>query len=232
MTHYNISDLSQENLNRELYKATQVGDLNYVKYLLTSSKLQFHADPNLNDNRCLKYACQFGHLNIVKYLLNDSNIQLNTPIKTLTTDCVFKAADNNQVAILDYFRNEARVNIPYSEEDLIQENLIILERVCVFGFLETVDYILKNPNVKNYVLDEKTLFRLFESSIYTSNHDLIKYFIFELNLEKSESVNQLLDELSEHQKNAIERLFELRTINKSLNNHLEHNQNHTKKTKL
>jgi hypothetical protein len=232
MTQYAISDLSQENLNKELYKAAQNGDLDYIKYLLTSTELKLHADPNLNGNYCFKLACRSGHLDTVKYLFSDENTKLKLSTDRLIIDGTLEAADNNQIEILDYFRNQAKINNHYTEARFINDNLVILERACAFGFLETVDYILQNPKVENYVLDEKTIFNLFESCIYANSSDLIKYFIFELNLKNTESVTKLLDEVSEEQKKEIEQLFELRQLNQSLNSELEHNQNNTKKHKV
>mgnify|MGYP003415881926 CR=1 FL=1 len=73
----------QENINKELIEACKNGDLDKVRYVLTSPELSVHADIHASvseesdDNDFIKHlaeeplfqAAKNGHLSIVKYLL-------------------------------------------------------------------------------------------------------------------------------------------------------------------
>lgn len=61
--------IEQDKLEQSLIEACRIGDLEKVKYLLTSSELSQHADISCINNRPLFMACAWEHKDIIDYLL-------------------------------------------------------------------------------------------------------------------------------------------------------------------
>jgi ankyrin repeat protein len=79
------SNFPQDNLNKELLRAINSNDLDYMKYLLTSPELKVLADPTYNDNRCFEIACGAGNLEVLKYLINNPEVKFKISRKALIT---------------------------------------------------------------------------------------------------------------------------------------------------
>ena len=73
--------LNQEELNDEFIDACRDGNLNIVKYLLTSAELTEHVDIHAENDSGFSWACDRGHLEVVKYLIIDMNIEKTTHIE-------------------------------------------------------------------------------------------------------------------------------------------------------
>ena len=62
-------------LNEDFVDACEVGDLDAVKYLLTSDELKEHADIHAENDFGFILACNNGHLDVIKWLIFDYNIE-------------------------------------------------------------------------------------------------------------------------------------------------------------
>ena len=67
--------LNQAELNEQFIAACRDGNLDIVKYLLTSSELTEHADIHAKDDLGFIGACRNGRLEVVKCLIIDMVIQ-------------------------------------------------------------------------------------------------------------------------------------------------------------
>jgi hypothetical protein len=67
-------------LTNALFSLCEEGDLESVKYVLTSKELEYHANIGGFDNAALSNACENGHLDIVKYLLTSTDLKENANI--------------------------------------------------------------------------------------------------------------------------------------------------------
>lgn len=235
MTNHNNSNLHQDIVNKELLRAINADNLDYVKYLLTSPELIIHADITYNDNRCFEIACGSGRLEIVKYLINSPEVKFKVSKKALIIQGINFSVVHNQLDLLDYFRNEARSTETISQTELLKENFTILENACSMGHLKVVDYIFKNSKVPSKVVDNysENINKLFEKCVYDGQADLIRYFIFAHDVPKTDSVQKLLDDITGPEKKEINSLFELRETNKSLQKELVNNEpNRIKPSKI
>jgi ankyrin repeat protein len=221
MNNYIKTELSEERLNNEVNKAVQSNDLEYLKYLFSSPELKTHANPNANGNRCFELACGYGHLDIVKYLINSPNVKFDTSRKILINSGIIFSISHNQKDLLDYFRYEAQAGTKPTESELETEDKRVLERACAFGYVEIVDYVFKNPKTK---IDSKYINQLFEQAIYNGHPDLARYFIFEKNIDKTDSLQKILLDITDPERKEIENLFELRDTHNSLQQELENNE--------
>jgi hypothetical protein len=226
MKNYIKAELSEEKLNKEVNKAVQSNDLEYVKYLFSSPELKIHANPNANENRCFELACGYGHLEIVDYLINSPDVNFDTPRKNIIHNGIIFAVTHNKIDLLDYFLNKAQKGTNPTEIELKKENMRILERACSFGHTEIVDYIFKNTRVE---IDSDSVDKLFEQCIYNGNSDLVRYFILECNVLKSKSIELLLFSITGPERKEMERIFALRETNLALQKDLTKNDINTPK---
>ena len=109
--------MSQEELNHELLKACYNGNLEIIKYLLTTPDLKVHANIHEtesdffnNEKNALMYACINGHLNIVEYLLTSPNLAEHADIhhkdnegwNALMVACHYEYLDIVKYLLIDY----------------------------------------------------------------------------------------------------------------------------------
>ncbi len=107
-----FKDLEQEKINEAFVESCINGNLEEVKYLLTSPELKFKADLNDPENEALDFACVNNHIEIIKYLLNSPELKFHANKNSI--DGAFKSAcyyGNSQ--IVEYLIYDA--NIPYSD---------------------------------------------------------------------------------------------------------------------
>ncbi len=75
-----LKNCTKEMLNTRFLKACEMGNLDLVRYVLTSPELTEHADINVHEDLGLQRACKFGHLKIVKYLLTSKQLKKHADI--------------------------------------------------------------------------------------------------------------------------------------------------------
>jgi hypothetical protein len=68
------------------------------------------------------------------------------------------------------------------------------------------------------------------SAIFSGNNDLIKFFIIDMNIEKTKNIQEAMEEFDED--NYAKKLFEMRELNKHLNQTLSISEQPNKKIKI
>jgi hypothetical protein len=86
-------NLSQEQLQRCFYASCRSGYLDEVKYLLTSSDLNEHADIYANEGDALIFAVENGHYEVIEYLLHSPELKEHINIHTQYDLAIIKACD-------------------------------------------------------------------------------------------------------------------------------------------
>lgn len=79
-TKSEVKGYNQKQLDRELLSQCTIGDLELVKYLMTSPELKFHANLKSTNYMPFHTACGLGHLDIVKFMLNELDPEQKPPI--------------------------------------------------------------------------------------------------------------------------------------------------------
>jgi len=106
-------DLDRQELNEKFINSCIRGDIEDIKYLLTTHELKFNIDFNDTHDEALDFACANNHLEIVKYFLTSpdlkSYISQNSLDNSFTSACF-----NGNSAIVEYLIYD--FDIPYSEK--------------------------------------------------------------------------------------------------------------------
>lgn len=92
------------------------GNLNIIKYLLTSPELIQHANIHAKDNAYkiidspILTATSHGHIEVVKYLLSSSELKEHADVHANHDEVFRLAVNNNYLSILEYLIFEYKIN--------------------------------------------------------------------------------------------------------------------------
>lgn len=213
------------NLNRGLEFATIFGHFDIVQYLLTSNELKEHADIHYNDDTALLNCCKYGHLVLVKYLLESPELKEHSNIHVEIADMkqypFLIAAEYSQNNIVKYFMSLTGENKLSIEEN----DFGVLKEYLLKGDLPMFEYIMEHETI-NIHLDNDYCFT---NACHRKNYQFLSYFIFDLNIQRNESIDK---QLTDHPDKKIEQMFEKRTLNKKLNEKLAIDISKSSKVKI
>jgi hypothetical protein len=234
--------LSSQDLNRELVKACESGDLELAKYLVSSNELPVHADITHNKWIAIKSATASGQIDVVKYFLEDiqnhypnivfyhacQNGQLEI-LKLVYEATDFKsekdsswyygglsAASSGQVNIIDYFLTSKEF-ILFVKNNQMED---LFTGACNSGQINVVEYLANLPKfIQNNSLNNacnKGMIVACDSN----ETEMMKYLIFNLNMTLKENTKEHLIKAG---RNDILDMFNIRELRKDLHTDLNKN---------
>lgn len=181
----------QEKINKELIEACKNGDLDKVRYVLTSPELSVHADIHASvseesdDNDLITHlaeeplfqAAKNGHLSIVKYLLTSSELKehSNINIDSRPDSPLLTACHHNHLPIVKYLLTSPEL-VEHANINHGSDNALC--RAVRFERIKIIKYLLTAVELKNKVTisdDRKTHFHV--KLHYTKKKDGSKSFI-------------------------------------------------------
>lgn len=194
-----------EEVNNRLIESCKTGDLELVKYLLTSPKLKIHADIHYKDDDAFTTACDGGHLHIIKYLCTSPELKEHVDIRSANDLGFVIACENNNLELVKYFLISSDLN---SHADIHTYSNYALREICKRGHLELLEYLTSSIEVNAWYQKEDWPIGFFEACRLNQYH-IARYFIFQLNFEIN---NKELKTLPLKVKN----MFALRKLNMKL----------------
>jgi ankyrin repeat protein len=102
MLYPHLANLSQPQLNSHFDNACSRGELDVIRYMLTSSELRFKADIHYELDVGFRNACYEGHLDIVKYLLTSPELNKHADIHAKYDQGYMWACIKNHVSIVKF----------------------------------------------------------------------------------------------------------------------------------
>jgi len=93
---------SQSSYNLHFTKACLEGDLEVVKYLLTSPDLKEHADIHTRDDQGFIYACEKRNFELIKYLLTSPELKEHANIHTKDDLALLYATSEGRIDIVKF----------------------------------------------------------------------------------------------------------------------------------
>jgi hypothetical protein len=190
--HKQFKNLHQEELDKAFKNACSKGQLKKVKYLLTSSELNKHANIHSQEGEALIKACRNNHYDVIDYLVNSKELKENLSIHTRKDYALIVACEENNV--------------------------------------DLAKYLLTSPTLKEHI-DIHTnanspgnTDRAFQIALIYKNLEILNYFITELNIERTPTIDKLIAFHDNEIKDAVENLFKARDLYNKLNKDLVSNE--------
>jgi len=211
----------EEYSNSSIYKACEIGDLDYIKSFFEQNENSTNY-MKIRKDLMLLHAMKKEKVNIVNYVLNISKNICNDE-KAVMLASRF-AASNNKLNVLKSIFSS------FSDDKHLNENFkdgSILEVAAMIGYMDIVQYLCELSNLKSKIDIHARNDAVFVSTYQNKNFDVLKYFVFDLNIDITSNIQEII----KANKN-VAHMFELREINKSLKKELEENKNNSKQIKI
>jgi ankyrin repeat protein len=165
-----FKDSTELKLNTSLTNACEQGDLEKVKFLLTSTRLSNHANVNYFDSIGFICACIYGQLEVVRYLLTSPELKEHANINVQNNLAIKRVCFTSHVDVIKYLLTSSELSIHadiHADADDAFKNAYIAQHHNVLQYLilefkiqrtEEIDkFIKENPNEeieKMFVLRE------------------------------------------------------------------------------
>lgn len=194
-----------------------------VDLLLNSSEFKLNADINCDNGEPLIKAAENDDLDMIKYLTTHPKFIINRAIPD--DSVLFSACLKGNIEIIDYFYTQPNLKKHF---DFLTGCNNLLMIASEHGQLEVAKYLLNSPKLKEEISDSD-IEKAFKKACYKKQFNIIEYFIFDSNIEKTPSIESYLEHNGYF---TVQSLFEKRDLNKELNNSLNQNNPLMKKAKL
>jgi ankyrin repeat protein len=226
-------DTEQERLYEELMLACRTGDLDEVKYLLTSPELDEHATINIYNYKDisspLTEACWNGHLEVVKYLLTSPELKEKADIHFKDDQALNFACYQGHLDVVKYLLTSSDLTEHAKLND--RENQKPLLNACDGEYLDIVKYLMESNDLKEKP-DLDSISEAVESLYSLKKLDYIEYFIFNDVIDLTEMFKEKLLYWEFDIVQDIKDMLEKKELVKSLNEELNPNSSAKKKIKL
>jgi ankyrin repeat protein len=217
---------------RTLGAAASNGNLEVVKLLVES--------PNspkgffIHKDNALLQACENGKLKVVKYLINTYPSFLKKRDKKFLHYCGCVAAKWGHTKVLDYLFS---LNHPDFNPEILKGGSLLCY-ACITGNLESLKYLFSKPGVMEHINIHCERDLPFKHVLGSADLNAIKYLIFDLNINKTNYITELLDKSCKPVGTIVnpfavqaQEWFKVRDFKQTLDNELNH-QNIFEKKKL
>jgi ankyrin repeat protein len=223
-------DMPLETLEYEVLQACEIGDLEAVKYLLTSNELRINPSPQCSSNTGLHNACENGYLEIVKYLLTSPDLKEHADIHSSDNWALQGACYYNHFEIIKYLLTSPDLK---EHANIYATDCQVFKDACINadeGDYSIVDYLLQSPDLDNHIDIHFNDDMFFKDAVTNGQIELIQHFIFNFDFEKTKDIENFLKRVSLE---GIDKLFEIKETNKELKIELNlDNQAQNRKLKL
>lgn len=179
--------LSAEKINHAFIDACHDGNLNEVRYLLTSTDLKNNANIHYYDDSGLSDACWHGHLHVAKYLLTSPELIEHANLNNheeKNCGSLLNACGAGHFEIVQYLLTSPELK----EHAFINASFMPpLDAACESGHFEIVKYLLTSPDIQEHA--EISISSLV-SAVSKDQLDILKYLLNTTNLQKNCNIHE------------------------------------------
>jgi ankyrin repeat protein len=220
-------DYSQEDLSEEVVKSCEQGNLELIKYLLTSDDLEQNALITYFEGAALLRAVGYNQLEVVRYLLNHTDlVKDEEEFKIYLKNAFLAACMNGHLDIVKYLATSTELK---ENADIHADSELPFIIASSHANLNIVEYLLFSKELKDNVDIHAQNDKIIKMVISYNRKETIDYLIFDLNIPKSEHIVEFL---KSKPNKYVENMFNMRELNKGLKADLPVNNNINKKIKL
>lgn len=207
--------------------ACKTGNLTVVDYCLNSEEFKHWLPINRAIENGFFKACTNGHLEVVKHLINSKEGRQYIDIH-LDEDEVFrKSCASGHVNVVEYLLTSPDLN---TKAHIHADDDYGFRHACANGHLEVVEFLLSSPKIKDHVnihTDDDCGFLWAAEN--QENWHVVEYFIFDRKIEKTKTIDRFL---KNEKCEVIEKMFEIRDMQKTLTEELPKKEVINKKSKI
>lgn len=205
-------------IGRSLIEAFDNNDIKQVKFLLKHTTLENSDKLQSFVNDSLIKSCEHGNLSMVQYLLTSTELKLNAAINARKGLPLINACGNGHLDIVKYLLTSPELK---EHANIHIDNDSALISACGSRHLNVFKYLLTSSELKDHAnlnAREGEIFDIcFKHNQKNDRLEIINYLIFDLNIERTEYINNLL---TEYPNEKVEEWFKLRKLNNELNKEL------------
>jgi ankyrin repeat protein len=216
---------AREKLKDELIVSCEVGDLARAEFLLNHTELRNRYDITEYFSNIIVKASKQGHIHIIKFLNESLNDEEKKEIGPYHNTLLVGACRDGNLEVIRYLLTSEdikdSVDIHAGDDDAI-------DWACSMGHLEVVKYLTSSPEITKHVNINESK-NAFIVACANGNFDIIRHFIFDLNMKKAVYIELFLDNNPVEE---VEKMFAIRDLNQSLGKELVKNEVAEKKIKL
>jgi hypothetical protein len=221
-TEHSLSHQNQfASLIKKLFKIREVNKS--LKNEQNKEKINSNHMLVSNLNAALNYACHFGNIKYVKYFLTSTEFVLHANVNGLNP-----LINNSSIEIVQKNFPQLVLNNNYQKSKP-------LETAFLQNHLHIVDYLLKSPELKEHADINIASYEILKNAMKNGNYEIISSLIFDYNIEKNQSISELLTIYKNRSEpyiaNQVEEMFSKRQAKNELDMELISNNSITKMNK-
>lgn len=168
------SHSSQEELDNALLHACATGDIEMVKYILTSPELPLHADIHSKggDYDCaFRSACEHGYLPIVRYLLTSNELDEHVNIQSNSLAFI-RACQYGHMDIVQYLLTSSELQ---EHVDIAQIGSKALLNACQNKHFDIFRYLLSSTELSCHASLRELKERVFQILIEQDSAEVLEF---------------------------------------------------------
>jgi hypothetical protein len=206
-----------------IHESIKGGSLEIIKFILSleSVRDKFFETNKYSISDYTSIICTYDRFEIMEFMLNIPEINQNDRFMEIFPRSV---AGTGRIEMLKYLLDN------FSENPSVYNNLIegdILIHAARNGHLNILEYIFTHKKFKSKIDIHLYKDEAFRVAFEANKIDVLKYFIFDLNIEKTQYILNYAD----HDPTVMS-MFDARELNHSLHQELNENTKNKKKNKL
>lgn len=145
MNYPEYQQFSKERLNKTLFDACFIGELDKIKYLLTSPDLKMKADLKHDNYGVFLTACLRGHMDIVRYFLTSPELKDHPKINVQKSEGLMRAAITGNLDLVKYLLTSP--DLKEHANIHAQKGQVLIE-ACKVDNATVLQYLLTSPEWK------------------------------------------------------------------------------------
>jgi ankyrin repeat protein len=204
---------NEEALSLLFIRACINGDLEKIKYLLTSSYLKKHAQISHNNYQGFFEACERGSLDIVKYLLTSPELKEHADIHAKEDYIINLAVNYEYTDIINYLLFSSDLQ---EHADINGDNCEAIYSACYNGSFDLVKWFLNDNRLKEKTHLPNSLAKAVKGCLEMEQTKILEYLIFDINIEKSNEIELVLKNHKRNFSKVAESMFQSRDLNQEL----------------
>jgi len=255
-------DFGPNDLAEHFSQACIVGDIEKIKFLLTSNKLKKNVDIHFDDDNGFIMACQNGQLETVRYLLTSPDLKEHADIHACLDWGLCMACRIGNLEIVKYLLSSPELkehaNIHADDDHALFQTFIdghlhiikylltssdLKEHATIYPenhlrlatskeHINILDFLFKSDELQNKIDPHVGNDIIFYTAYKECKINVLNYLIYDLNIEINDSIENYLNDKRISIFDKVKNMFEMRELNKDLSQNLNNNNNNQAKPKL